>query len=328
MRDIVRFGADGLVPAVVQDAVTGDVLMVAFMNEEAVRLTRESGRTHFWSRGRGALWRKGETSGNHQIVTEIRVNCEENSLLILVRQIGAVCHTGHPTCYFRRLEPDGTLTIVRERVFDPKVVYGTTAAVDAEVDASDIDGFAETTRLQYGAYAYLRDHDLTDVSATSRQLRTVDAPVRQRVADELRELAGVLDGEHHHVDAESDLRLEASQVLYWLILSALRDGVTWSRLRPDRALRTATDGIAAKTVASMLRAEADRWAASRDGHSDLAVEAHSAIAFVGQACRIGNVDPASVVDADLAELRGRSYLALYFRESGNTTETHRNGIPS
>jgi phosphoribosyl-AMP cyclohydrolase len=76
----VRFGADGLAPVVVQDAVSGDVLMLAYMNLDALRLTHETGRAHYWSRGRNAIWRKGETSGHEQVVEEIRVNCEQNSL--------------------------------------------------------------------------------------------------------------------------------------------------------------------------------------------------------------------------------------------------------
>jgi phosphoribosyl-AMP cyclohydrolase len=101
--DVIRFGEDGLAPVVVQDTVTGDVLMLAFMNEEALRLTRETGKAHFWSRSRGTLWRKGETSGHEQLVDAIRVNCERNSLLLLVRQIGAVCHDGYSTCYYREI---------------------------------------------------------------------------------------------------------------------------------------------------------------------------------------------------------------------------------
>jgi phosphoribosyl-AMP cyclohydrolase len=90
----LQFGADGLAPVVVQDAVSGDVLMLAYMNDAALRLTQETGRAHYWSRGRNALWRKGETSGHEQLVDEIRINCEPSSLLLLVRQIGAVCHNG------------------------------------------------------------------------------------------------------------------------------------------------------------------------------------------------------------------------------------------
>ena len=86
----VRFGPDGLIPAVAQDTVTGDMLMLGFMNEAALRLTYETGVAHYWNRSRKKLWRKGETSGHTQAVDEIRVNCERNSLLLLVRQSGAV----------------------------------------------------------------------------------------------------------------------------------------------------------------------------------------------------------------------------------------------
>jgi phosphoribosyl-AMP cyclohydrolase len=323
MSDFVRFGADGLAPVVVQDAATGDVLMLAFMNEEALRRTRETGRAHYWSRSRKALWRKGETSGHEQVVAEIRVNCEENSLLLLVRQIGAVCHTGYPTCYFRSLEPDGTRTVVRERAFDPAMVYGRGASGRVAAEAVEIDPLAEATRLQFGAYAFLRDHELEAVSGTSRLLHDDEAPISSRIADELRELAGVLTGEHGHGDPRSDQRLEASQVLYWVLLMALRHGVTWSALRPDRALATVTDGVSATTVGKLLRAEADRWSGCSPETEDVAAVAHATLALVGQACRSGGVDPLEVVEMDLEELRSRPYLAPYFGESAGYS-----GVPT
>ncbi|HEU5430664.1 MAG TPA: phosphoribosyl-AMP cyclohydrolase, partial [Thermomicrobiales bacterium] len=108
----IRFDAGGLVPVVTQDAATGAVLMLAFMNDTALAATRATGRAHYWSRSRGKLWRKGETSGNEQIVDGIYVNCERNSLLLRVHQTGAVCHDGYPTCFYRRLEPDDALTTI------------------------------------------------------------------------------------------------------------------------------------------------------------------------------------------------------------------------
>ncbi len=102
--------------------------MIGFMNAEALTLTRQTGRIHFWSRSRGKLWRKGETSGHEQVVEEIWVNCERNSLLITVTQIGAVCHDGYPTCFYRRLTDDNTLEIVMDRTFDPATVYGSSAS--------------------------------------------------------------------------------------------------------------------------------------------------------------------------------------------------------
>lgn len=100
----LKWNEQGLVPAVVQDAESGLVLMVAWMNAEALRLTRETGQTHFWSRSRGQLWHKGATSGNTQEVEAIYVDCDEDVLLVQVRPAGPACHTGHTSCFFRPLE--------------------------------------------------------------------------------------------------------------------------------------------------------------------------------------------------------------------------------
>jgi phosphoribosyl-AMP cyclohydrolase len=99
----IIFDAQGLIPAVVQSTETGAVIMLAYMNAEALRLTRETGKTHFWSRSRQSLWRKGEMSGNEQLVEQILVNCYADSLLIRVTQVGPGCHTDHEICYYRRL---------------------------------------------------------------------------------------------------------------------------------------------------------------------------------------------------------------------------------
>ncbi len=121
----IRFDAQGLVPVVVQSADDDAVLLLAYMNQEALQATLRTGRAHFWSRSRGKLWRKGETSGREQVVEGLYINCEDNSLLLRVRQQGAAaCHTGHPTCYYRRLDPDGAWRTVQERAFDPAEVYG------------------------------------------------------------------------------------------------------------------------------------------------------------------------------------------------------------
>ena len=93
----------GLIPCIVQDARTRDVLMMAWMNAESVRLTLESGQTWFWSRSRGELWHKGATSGNTQQVVEPRYDCDADTLLALVEAAGPACHTGNPTCFYRQL---------------------------------------------------------------------------------------------------------------------------------------------------------------------------------------------------------------------------------
>jgi len=110
-------------PAIAQDAETGEVLMMAYMNEESYKETLESGRAVYFSRSRNKLWRKGEESGNVQEVKAIYLDCDEDTILLKVNQIGgAACHVGYKSCFYRRVTPDG-LEIEGERVFDPKDVY-------------------------------------------------------------------------------------------------------------------------------------------------------------------------------------------------------------
>ncbi len=99
----IKFDANGLIPAIIQDAETNEVLMLAYMNRESLQLTLEKGETWFWSRSREELWHKGETSGNTQHVIEIRVDCDEDTLLILVHPAGPACHTGNRTCFYREI---------------------------------------------------------------------------------------------------------------------------------------------------------------------------------------------------------------------------------
>ena len=101
--DAVRFDARGLVPAVVQDASSGEVLTLAYMNREALRLTLARGETYFWSRSRQELWHKGATSGNTQQVVEVRLDCDGDAVLVRVHPAGPACHTGERTCFYRRL---------------------------------------------------------------------------------------------------------------------------------------------------------------------------------------------------------------------------------
>jgi phosphoribosyl-AMP cyclohydrolase len=101
--DALKFDDRGLIPAVVQDAENGDVLMVAWMNRDSLLRTLEEGRTVFWSRSRQQVWRKGETSGHVQHVDEVLVDCDADVLLVRVRQVGAACHTGERSCFHRRL---------------------------------------------------------------------------------------------------------------------------------------------------------------------------------------------------------------------------------
>jgi phosphoribosyl-AMP cyclohydrolase len=115
---------NGLVPAIVQDHATGDVLMLGFMNEEALAETQRTRQAVFFSRSRNRLWRKGESSGHVLKVLELRVDCDADTLLLRVQAIGpGACHEGYRSCFFRRLEDDGTATVTEDRAFDPSKIY-------------------------------------------------------------------------------------------------------------------------------------------------------------------------------------------------------------
>lgn len=113
---------DGLLPAIAQDAQTGEVLMLAYMNAESFAQTLATGRAVYYSRSRGKLWHKGEDSGHVQHVREILVDCDADTILLKVEQLGGACHEGYRSCFFRRLRA-GQAEIVGERVFDPQSVY-------------------------------------------------------------------------------------------------------------------------------------------------------------------------------------------------------------
>jgi phosphoribosyl-AMP cyclohydrolase len=132
--DAVKWDADGLVPAVAQDATSGRILMLAWMNREALELTAAHGRAVYWSRSRGRLWRKGEESGHVQAVREIRLDCDGDAVLLSVEQAGGIaCHTGRERCFYRRLEA-GAWVETEPVLKDPGAIYGRTAGPGANHD--------------------------------------------------------------------------------------------------------------------------------------------------------------------------------------------------
>jgi phosphoribosyl-AMP cyclohydrolase len=123
--DQLKFDSDGLIPAVVQDAENGEVLMVAWMNRDSVEKTITSGNTCFWSRSRQKFWIKGETSGHFQKVKEIRFDCDKDCLLVKVEQIGAACHDGYRSCFYRTIAAGtGEVEVSGDLVVNPEDVYG------------------------------------------------------------------------------------------------------------------------------------------------------------------------------------------------------------
>ena len=120
---LVSFNADGLVPAIAQQHDTGEVLMMAWMNRDAIEETLNTGRVCYYSRSRAGLWRKGETSGQVQLLKELRIDCDGDTLLLLVDQTGVACHTGRRSCFYRAAK-DGTIVTIQEVETSPEQLYG------------------------------------------------------------------------------------------------------------------------------------------------------------------------------------------------------------
>ena len=137
--DEIRFGPDGLVPAVAQQHDSGEILMLAWMNRDAVRASLSEGRACYWSRSRGRLWRKGETSGQVQRLRELRLDCDGDALILLVDQTGVACHTGRRSCFFRGWR-DGGWVVLSEPLAAPELLYpaeGTAIAASDRKDAPE-----------------------------------------------------------------------------------------------------------------------------------------------------------------------------------------------
>src|SRR5579862_9311966 len=123
--DQLKFNSDGLIPAIIQEQSTGRVLMMAWMNRASLESSIATGKTHFWSRSRQKYWMKGETSGHTQAVKDISFDCDGDTLLIQVEQIGAACHEGYQSCFFRSIEGSGeTFRVTEPRLEDPEHMYG------------------------------------------------------------------------------------------------------------------------------------------------------------------------------------------------------------
>jgi len=120
----LKYDANGLIPAIVQDVETGEVLMMAYMNKTSLEASIKTGKTHFWSRSRQKYWMKGESSGHTQEICEILIDCDMDTLLIKAKQNGAACHEGYKNCFFRTYEANGEWKVNAERLFNPDEVYG------------------------------------------------------------------------------------------------------------------------------------------------------------------------------------------------------------
>jgi phosphoribosyl-AMP cyclohydrolase / phosphoribosyl-ATP pyrophosphohydrolase len=201
----IAFDEQGLVPAVVQDQRTGRVLMVAWMNAEAFAATRASGEAHFWSRSRRTLWKKGETSGNVMRVRQLLVDCDADTVLLLVEPAGPACHTGAPSCFFR------------DDLGEPS------------------RGATEIERLEEVILARQTSH--ADRSYTKSLLEGGPARIGAKVREEAAELA-------HAIEAESPERVvaEAADVLYHALVGLTARNVRWADVLAELQRRAGTSG--------------------------------------------------------------------------------------
>ncbi len=319
---MLQFDRQGLIPTVIVDDATDEVLMVAFMNEEALQKTRETGNTHFFSRSRNTLWHKGEQSGNVQEVRDIFVNCEENSLLIRVVQHGGVaCHEGYRSCYYRCMVADGTYQTVAERTFDPKEVY--TKNATPETTTSHEDEFhidmnyvhievPEELRIKmrqlYGVYLYLRDHDMSEQSNTSRLLQEhSQSYLVSRLADELQELVDVQSGEHVHAGREPDTILEGSQVGYWLFLIAATLQLNYNDFAPHEALLQGYEAHYDEGMMIEQWQECLRLSAESEPDA-IAQGLQFGFSLIGWACGEAKISPIMPVEFDLDQMRRKGLV--------------------
>lgn len=208
---MLTFGEDGLIPAIAQDVRTGEVRMVAWMTREALLSTLESGVATFWSRSRRALWKKGETSGNELVVRAVATDCDADVLLLLVEPKGPSCHTGRPSCFFRRVDAEG---VVHDEESPPLPFL---LALEREI---------------------ARREASTEEKSYTKSLLAKGAPkIGEKLREEADELARALDG-------ESDARVasEAADLVYHLLVGLRLRGVPWADVAAELGRRMGTSG--------------------------------------------------------------------------------------
>ncbi len=250
----------------------------------------------------------------------IFVNCEENSILVrVVQQGGAACHDGYRSCYYRRLLPDDSYQIVAERVFDPAVVYTTpksTMPIDENKEYMISEPLSTETRQQlgtalrqlYGVYIYLRDHDLSEESNTSRLLQErSQSYLVSRLADELQELADVQSGEHVHAGRQPDTILEGSQVGYWLFLLASASNLPFTDFAPHNAMINGYSEPYSDGKVIELRQECLSLLASNQPTSVIK-GLQLGFALIGLACAQAGVSPLAPAEFDLDQMRRKGLV--------------------
>lgn len=308
---MLKFDAQGLVPVVIQDETSGQVLMVASMNADALRLTRETGYTHLFSRSRNRLWRKGEESGHVQEVRGIYINCEENSLLLQVIQHGpGACHTGHRTCYYRRLLANDSYEEIEQNVFDPEQVYQSAqpapATGAAQLSHEERQELETNMRKLFSAYVFLRDHDMSAESNTSRLLQEPSVEyLTGRLGDELQELADVQAGIHVHTDRHDDTVLEASQVGYWLMLLGATYNIKYDEVKPHEAI---LKGYAIPAEQTLEQTQECLNLLLSSDRAAIIQGLEMGFTTIGRTCASAGVSPLAPSEYDMAQMRRKGLV--------------------
>jgi phosphoribosyl-ATP pyrophosphohydrolase/phosphoribosyl-AMP cyclohydrolase len=214
MRDAIKFDAHGLVPAVVQDANSGQVLMLAYMNAESLDKTLASGQTWFYSRSRQELWMKGESSGHVQKVKQILYDCDGDTLLIKVEQTGAACHTGHYSCFYR----DSSGKEIEPQVFDPEEVYNEVGSRGILFELYDVirDRKEKLPEGSYTTYLFTKGID----------------KILKKVGEENAEV--IIAAKNN---SKSELVYEASDLIYHLLVLLVEQGIELDDIFSELASR-------------------------------------------------------------------------------------------
>lgn len=204
LRNEIKYDEKGLVPVVVQDVKTNEVLMMAYMNSEAVEKTIATGMAHYWSRSRSQLWLKGETSGHFQRVKSISIDCDNDTLLLKVEQEEAACHTGHFSCFYREIGND-ELTETSKPVFDPEKVYSDKTKILQEVYDVIADRLAHPKEGSYTNYLFEKGLD----------------KICKKVGEEAAEV--IIAAKNKSKD---EIRYEVSDLFYHIMVLLVERGLT------------------------------------------------------------------------------------------------------
>lgn len=202
----IKFNSDGLIPAIAQDAVTNEVLMMAYMNEEALKKTIETGKAYYFSRSRNKLWLKGESSGHFQEVVEMSLDCDKDALLLKIKQVGGACHTGANSCFFNKIDGKCGITDNGEKVFEPDEVYNN-ASVLKEVYDVVADRLNNPKEGSYTNYLFEKGID----------------KILKKVGEETSEV--IIAAKNRSAD---ELTYEVADLIYHLTVMMVEQGIKWS----------------------------------------------------------------------------------------------------